>query len=435
MPAVPETRRKRGVRAMEESIRDKLKHWLEHGMIFLKWVACALLMGLVLGAAGTLFHYCVDGANRYSGQYPYLIWFLPLGGLLIMFLYKITKMERDQGTDLVIRSVRSTEPISIKTAPLIFVSTVLTHLLGGSAGREGAALQLGGSMAAQVGRWFRFDEKDERIMVMCGMSAAFSALFGAPLTAAVFSLEVISVGVMYYSALVPCVLSAVVGCGVAVYFGVIPVRFHLTGIPEMGALPLGKVILLAALCAVLSVVFCLVMHLSGKAYGRLLKNRYLRILAGGLLVIGLTYLFQTRDYNGAGMEVIRRAIDGGEARPEAFALKLALTAVTLGAGYRGGEIVPAFFVGATFGCVMGPLIGLDPSFAAGIGLIALFCGVVNCPLTSLLLGVELFGAEGILYYAVAAAVSYMLSGYHGLYRGQKILYSKTEPTFINTSST
>lgn len=135
------------------------------------------------------------------------------------------------------------------------------------------------------------------------------------------------------------------------------------------------------------------------------------------------------------MEVIRRAIDGGEARPEAFALKLALTAVTLGAGYRGGEIVPAFFVGATFGCVMGPLIGLDPSFAAGIGLIALFCGVVNCPLTSLLLGVELFGAEGILYYAVASAVSYMLSGYHGLYRGQKILYSKTEPTFINTSST
>ena len=261
---------------MEESIQEKLKHWLEHGLIFLKWVACALLMGLVLGAAGTLFHYCVDGANRYSGQYPYLIWFLPLGGLLIVFLYKITKMERDQGTDLVIRSVRSTEPISIKTAPLIFVSTVLTHLLGGSAGREGAALQLGGSMAAQVGRWFRFDEKDERIMVMCGMSAAFSALFGAPLTAAVFSLEVISVGVMYYSALVPCVLSAVVGCGVAVYFGVIPVRFHLTGIPEMGALPLGKVILLAALCAVLSVVFCLVMHLSGKAYGRLLKNRYPR---------------------------------------------------------------------------------------------------------------------------------------------------------------
>ena len=420
---------------MEESIQEKLKHWLEHGLIFLKWVACAVLIGLVLGAIGTLFHYCVDGANQYSGQYPYLIWFLPLGGLLIVFLYKITKMERDQGTDLVIRAVRSTEPISIKTAPLIFVSTVLTHLLGGSAGREGAALQLGGSVAAQIGRWFRFDEKDERIMVMCGMSAAFSALFGAPLTAAVFSLEVISVGVMYYSALVPCVLSALVGYGVAAYFGVRPVRFQLNGVPELGALSLGQVILLAALCAVLSVVFCLAMHFAGKAYGKLLKNRYLRVLVGGLLVIGLTYLFQTRDYNSAGMEVIRRAIDNGEARPEAFALKLLLTAVTLGAGYRGGEIVPAFFVGATFGCVIGPLIGMDPSFAAGIGLIALFCGVVNCPMTSLLLGVELFGVEGILYYAVAVAVSYMLSGYHGLYRGQKILYSKTEPTFINTSST
>lgn len=420
---------------MEETIREKLKHWLEHGLIFLKWVACAVLIGLVLGGIGTLFHYCVDGANVYSAKYPYLIWFLPIGGLLIVFFYRIMKMERDKGTDLVISAVRSTEPISIKTAPLIFVSTVITHLFGGSAGREGAALQLGGSVAAQIGRWFRFDEKDERIMVMCGMSAAFSALFGAPLTAAVFSMEVISVGVMYYSALVPCVLSAVVGYGVAGYFGVVPVRFHLTGVPEMGVLPVGKVILLAAACAALSVVFCLAIHLTGKAYGKLLKNRFVRIFAGGLLVIGLTYLFQTRDYNSAGMEVIRRAVDGGEARPEAFALKLLLTAVTLGAGYRGGEIVPAFFVGATFGCAVGPLIGLDPSFAAGIGLIALFCGVVNCPLTSLLLGVELFGVQGVLFYAIAVAVSYMLSGYHGLYRGQKIIYSKTEPTFINTTST
>ena len=419
----------------KERTEGRLRRLLEQPGTFLKWVLFAGVIGLAAGGVSSAFYYALNAVTALREANPWLLWLLPLGGVAIVLLYRICGMEKDRGTNFVLVAVRENQPLRLRTAPLIFAGTVLTHLLGGSAGREGAALQLGGSMAAQVGRWFRFDEKDERIMVMCGMSAAFSALFGAPLTAAVFSLEVISVGVMYYSALVPCVLSAVVGCGVAVYFGVIPVRFHLTGIPEMGALPLGKVILLAALCAVLSVVFCLVMHLSGKAYGRLLKNRYLRILAGGLLVIGLTYLFQTRDYNGAGMEVIRRAIDGGEARPEAFALKLALTAVTLGAGYRGGEIVPAFFVGATFGCVMGPLIGLDPSFAAGIGLIALFCGVVNCPLTSLLLGVELFGAEGILYYAVAAAVSYMLSGYHGLYRGQKILYSKTEPTFINTSST
>ena len=420
---------------MKELIRHKLQHDFKRIKTSAKWVLFSIVSGLLVGGVGTLFYFGMYVVTLTRTKNPWLIFLLPVSGILIVGCYRLLHDEKDTGTNLVLSAIHSDEDLPLRMAPLIFISTLITHLFGGSAGREGAALQLGGSIGNGLGKLFRFDEKDKHIMIMCGMSAAFSALFGAPLTAAVFSLEVISVGVMYYSALVPCVLSAVVGCGVAVYFGVIPVRFHLTGIPEMGALPLGKVILLAALCAVLSVVFCLVMHLSGKAYGRLLKNRYLRILAGGLLVIGLTYLFQTRDYNGAGMEVIRRAIDGGEARPEAFALKLALTAVTLGAGYRGGEIVPAFFVGATFGCVMGPLIGLDPSFAAGIGLIALFCGVVNCPLTSLLLGVELFGAEGILYYAVAAAVSYMLSGYHGLYRGQKILYSKTEPTFINTSST
>ena len=356
-----------------------------------KWLAVGGLIGGIGGIIGSVFHIGVNYATQVRLAHPWVLYLLPVLGVIIAGLYRVTKVE-GKDTNAVIESVHFGKNVPVLLVPVIFVSTVLTHLGGGSAGREGAALQIGGGIGHTTGRLLHLGEKDLPLATLCGMSAVFSALFGTPLTAAVFSLEVISVGVMYYSALVPCVLSAVVGCGVAVYFGVIPVRFHLTGIPEMGALPLGKVILLAALCAVLSVVFCLVMHLSGKAYGRLLKNRYLRILAGGLLVIGLTYLFQTRDYNGAGMEVIRRATDGGEARPEAFALKLALTAVTLGAGYRGGEIVPAFFVGATFGCVMGPLIGLDPSFAAGIGLIALFCGVVNSPIASMILSIELFGA-------------------------------------------
>lgn len=402
-------------------------------VVFLKWTAYACVVGTVMGFVGTLFHLCMERANDIRMQQEWLIWLLPLGGAAIALLYRICGMEQDQGTNLVITSVRSTEQISIKTAPLIFVSTFLTHLLGGSSGREGAALQMGGSIAYQIGRWIHLDAKDERMIVMCGMSAAFSALFGAPLTAAVFSMEVISVGVMYYAAIVPCVLAAVVGFSIAHGFGISPTAFSITGIPDLGPVSIGQVVLLAALCGGLSVLFCKGLHWTGGMYRKLLPNSIIRAVAGGILVVALTYLVQTRDYNGAGMNIIQNAMQG-QARPEAFILKMLFTALTLGAGFKGGEIVPTFFVGSTFGCVAGGFLGLDPSFGAAIGLVALFCGVVNCPVTSIILSVELFGAEGLLLFAIACAVSYMLSGYYGLYSGQKILYSKLKPEFINQNS-
>ncbi len=402
-------------------------------VVFLKWTAYACVVGTVMGFVGTLFHLCMEQANDIRMQQGWLIWLLPLGGAAIALIYRICGMEQDQGTNLVITSVRSTEQISIKTAPLIFVSTFLTHLLGGSSGREGAALQMGGSIAYQIGRWIHLDAKDERMIVMCGMSAAFSALFGAPLTAAVFSMEVISVGVMYYAAIVPCVLAAVVGFSIAHGFGISPTAFSITGIPDLGPVSIGQVVLLAALCGGLSVLFCKGLHWTGGMYRKLLPNSIIRAMAGGILVVALTYLVQTRDYNGAGMNIIQNAMQG-QARPEAFILKMLFTALTLGAGFKGGEIVPTFFVGSTFGCVAGGFLGLDPSFGAAIGLVALFCGVVNCPVTSIILSVELFGAEGLLLFAIACAVSYMLSGYYGLYSGQKILYSKLKPEFINQNS-
>ena len=402
-------------------------------VVFLKWTAYACVVGTVMGFVGTLFHLCMERANDIRMQQEWLIWLLPLGGAAIALLYRICGMEQDQGTNLVITSVRSTEQISIKTAPLIFVSTFLTHLLGGSSGREGAALQMGGRIAYQIGRWIHLDAKDERMIVMCGMSAAFSALFGAPLTAAVFSMEVISVGVMYYAAIVPCVLAAVVGFSIAHGFGISPTAFSITGIPDLGPVSIGQVVLLAALCGGLSVLFCKGLHWTGGMYRKLLPNSIIRAMAGGILVVALTYLVQTRDYNGAGMNIIQNAMQG-QARPEAFILKMLFTALTLGAGFKGGEIVPTFFVGSTFGCVAGGFLGLDPSFGAAIGLVALFCGVVNCPVTSIILSVELFGAEGLLLFAIACAVSYMLSGYYGLYSGQKILYSKLKPEFINQNS-
>ena len=320
---------------------------------------------------------------------------------------------------------------------------MLTHLCGGSSGREGAILQIGGSISSKVGRWMRLDDKDRRIITMCGMSAAFSALFGTPLTAAMFSMEVTSVGVLYYAAIVPCVLSSIVGLWMAQAFHVPPTQFSLDGVPNLTPLTLVQVIGLGILFALLSVFFCRLMHAAPHLYDKYLPNHLVRAAVGGGVVIALTFLVWlwnpgTYDYNGAGEAVLHAAIEG-QARPEAFLLKMLFTTITLGAGFKGGEIVPVFFTGATFGCTAAPLLGLHPSFGAGLGMVSVFCGVTNCPLTALLLSLELFAGDSygmftgqsLGLFAVCIAVSYMLSGYYGLYSEQKILYSKLRPEFIN----
>lgn len=397
---------------------------------FIKWLIIAGIVGVIVGLVGVGFHYAIDIATEFRTEHTNIIYLLPLGGIVIVFLYHICRLDKDKGTNYVLRAVRNNKAFSVFTAPLIFISSTITHLFGGSSGREGAALQLGGSIASAIGRLIKLDSKDERIMTMCGMSAAFAALFGTPVTAAIFSMEVASVGVMHFSAIVPCIVSAVVGTKIAMLCGVHAVSFELSGVPDFTFLSIGKIVLLSAMCAALSILFCVVMHNSEKLYSKYISNRYIRIATGGMIVVILTLIVGCHDYNGAGMNIVEKALNG-EAKYEAFILKILFTAVTLGAGYKGGEIVPVFFTGATFGNVAGKLIRLSPSFGAGIGLISLFCGVTNCPITSVVLSVELFGGENIMYFMLSCAISYLLSGYHGLYKEQKIIYSKLKPEFID----
>ena len=192
-----------------------------------------------------------------------------------------------------------------------------------------------------------------------------------------------------------------------------------------------KTAVLAALCALVSVLFCKTIHLVEHQLQKWIPNEWVRAVAGGCIIVALTALCRTTDYNGAGMEVITAAVEHGIARPEAFLLKLLFTAVTLACGFKGGEVVPSFFVGATFGCVVGPLLGIPAGVAAAVGLISVFCGATNCPIASIFLAVELFGDGGLLYFAVACGISYMLSGYSGLYSSQTILYSKLKAEYIN----
>lgn len=398
---------------------------------FVMWVCAGACIGFLVGLVGIAFHLGLEWATAFRTAHPQTIWLLPVGGLAIVLAYRLLGMEKDPGTNFILVAVRSNEVVTLKMAPLIFFSTILTHLLGGSAGREGAALQLGGSLASCFGRTIELNEREERMMTMCGMAAGFSALFGAPLTAVVFSMEVITVGVMHYSAMVPCIVSALVAASLSEGVGIAPTAFSIRGVPDAVKLDTAWCVgVLGVACAVLSILFCLAMERTAKAYRSKLPNPFLRVFCGGCILIALTWLVGCRDYNGAGMDIITAALSG-DAKAEAFLLKILFTALTLGAGFKGGEIVPSFFIGATFGCVVGPLLGLPAPFAASLGMAAVFCGVTNCPLASIFLSIELFGFEGAAYYALCCAVSYMLSGYYGLYTEQKIMYSKVQPEFIN----
>jgi H+/Cl- antiporter ClcA len=411
-------------------ILEKLRSASRYILAFVRWGLLAALTGLVGGGVGTLFHKAVEYATGVRLAHSWILYLLPLGGLLIVGLYHLLGTPEGFGTNQILDAIRGESKVPLALAPLIFLSTVITHLCGGSAGREGAALQLGGSIGSQLGGLFHLDEKDRHILIMCGMSAVFAALFGTPLTATFFAMEVISIGVIYYAGLVPCIISSLTAYGVSLLFGAEPVRFSLTQVPDPSILTILQVIALSALCAALSILFCLSMHKTGHLLQKWIPNGFLRAFLGGCAILLLTLLVGTTAYNGAGMDSIAAAISGS-ARPEAFALKILFTAVTIGAGFKGGEIVPTFFIGSTFGCVAGSLLGLDPGFGAAVGLIALFCGVVNSPIASMLLSIELFGAQGLLLFTIACGVSFMLSGYYGLYSSQKIVYSKLRAEYIN----
>ena len=406
------------------------KKILHHIIMFLKWTAISVISGVVVGGFSTLFAFIMNTATYFREEHDYIILFLPVAGILTVFLYSAFKYKNDKGTNLVISTIHAQSEIPFRMAPLIFITTILTHMFGGSAGREGAALQLGGSIGNQLGRWLHLDDADKRVVVLCGMSAAFSALFGTPMAAAVFSLEVVSVGVMYYAALLPCVFSSIIASYFAKFFSI--KESDLTGIdfPELNTLNALESVALSLLCAVLSIAFILMLHKTGDIFRKYLPNPYHRITLAAAVIAALSFLLGTRDYNGAGMDIIVKAIHG-EAVPYAFIMKMIFTAITIEAGFRGGEIVPSFFIGATFGCTFGLLIGFSPSLCAAIGMIAMFCGVTNCPITSLLISFELFGAGGVPYFMIAVAVSYAMSGYYGLYKDQTIVYSNYKTKFLN----
>lgn len=415
---------------MAEQTKKEIR---QTAQMFGKWTLLALLSGLIIGVVGALFAHAVNWATVTRKTHGWLLYLLPFGGLLIVWLYRRCGMAKDTGTNRVLRAVRRQGEMPLRTTPLIIIATVITHLFGGSSGREGAALQMGASLSAAIEKVIPLDKKDDKIIKMCGMSAGFSALFSTPLAATVFAMECVTVGKMHYAALYPCLLSALVAKLTALKLGGHPEVFTLVGVPELTSGSVLQVALLGLGCALIARLFCWSIAKAHHLYHHFLQNPYTAVFAGGCIVIVLTLLVGTRDFNGAGMDVIERMLHDG-ASPAAFLFKIIFTAATLACGFKGGEIVPAFFTGAAFGAAFGGFLGLTPSFAGGVCMVAVFCGVTNAPLASVLLAYELFGGAGLPLIFLAIALSFLLSGYSSLYSEQVINYGKLSPEYIGKTS-
>ncbi len=414
----------------KERFKHKLTHDLERLTITIKWVIFAVITGIILGILGTMFIKCINWATNIRTEHPYFLLFLPVGAVMILYFYKLLGTEKSRGTNLVISAIHSGDEIPLRMAPLIFFSTIFSHLCGASVGREGAALQLGGSIGNVLGKIFRFTERDQHVMIMCGMSASFSALFGTPMAAAIFSIEIVSVGIMHYAALVPCVISALVARGIAMYFGISSPIYSILNIPDFNITNALLISLLAILLGILSMGICILLHKGDTLSLKIFKNPYIRAAVFGAIILGITFIIGNQNYSGTGIDMIMGFI-GGNVKPYDFALKLLLTVLAILAGYKGGEIIPTFFIGAAFGSLFGIITGLSPSLCAAVGMGALFCGVTNCPITSILICLELFGLDGMPYYLLSVALSYMVSGYYSLYSSQRIVYSKYKSNYIN----
>lgn len=420
----------------KQFVKEKIDSGFNYAVTFAKWLCISCALGIAGGLVGSFFHMAVNWVTQFrTDDHEWTVFFAPIAGLFIVFLYRACKIDEETGTNLIISSIRTNIHVPIIMAPLIFISTVITHLVGGSAGREGAALQLGGSIGAKAGDILHLDQKDMSLAIMCGMSSVFSALFGTPLTATFFAMEVISVGVIYYAGLVPCIASSLVAYKVSLLLGLKPTAFIIgCELPRLSLVSVTQTGIIAVACALISILFCVAMKRSHDLFGIHIKNAYIRIAVGGMILIVLSLICSSGDYNGAGGQIISAAIEGGTAKPAAFLMKIIFTAVCIGSGFKGGEIVPTFFIGSTFGCIFAPLVGAEPCFGAAIGLVATFCGVVNCPIASIFLSFELFGSGATILFAIACGVSYMLSGYYGLYSSQKIMYSKLKPEYININA-
>lgn len=385
-----------------------------------KLISIYLFIGVFCGVVGTLFSKGVSLATNIRQENPWLLYFLPLAGIFSVLIYKFLKVT-NIGTNQVIASADGKTVLTYKLAPAVFFASILSHLCGASVGREGAALQIGGGSAIFFSKFFKLSEKQEKTLIYCGMAGVFSSVFGTPLSAAVFALEVVFVGRIYFPAAIGAFISSFTSYYTAVLLGAHSERFVISVVPEINFSVLWKILVLSLLAMAVGIIFCFCLKHVKTLFKKLIKNDFLRIVFGAIAIVLLTFAVGSYDYNGAGIHVIEKVFRDNTFVPTAFALKILFTCISVGVGFKGGEIVPTLFIGATLGAFGGTLLGLPVAFSAALCMISLFCCVTNCPLASMFLAAELFFGKGLGYFFIAVIINFCLSGKISLYSTQKSL--------------
>ncbi|MEW9698347.1 voltage-gated chloride channel family protein [Paenibacillus sp. SI8] len=401
----------------------------------LKWIFYGGLTGILSGSSSALFLASLDWATVQRESHFWLLFLLPLSGACMSYLYLKYGKNAGKGNNLILERIQhGQETIPFRMAPLVLLGTVLTHLFGGSAGREGTAVQMGGSFSEWIGNVFKVDETDRKILLMCGISSGFGAVFGTPLAGTIFGIEVIAIGLVSYRAILPCFIASFVGNLVTTAWGIHHIHYQMGQIPDLSTMLLIKVVFASILFGLTSILFSELTHRLKKIYSAMFKNPILKSFVGGLVIIALVYIFGTRDYLGLGIPLLQESFEQPVA-PLAFLWKILFTALTLGAGYQGGEVTPLFVIGGTLGNSLASMLHISAPFLAGLGLIAVFSGAANTPLACFIMGIELFGSEGAIYMFIACIISYLFSGHSGIYTSQQIGVSKSKLHFITENST
>lgn len=385
------------------------------------WCILGAGVGVLAGVSSVAFLLGLQWATTTREATPWLLWLLPLAGVVIGFVYSRFGKEVEGGNNLLLERIHKAEgDVSWRMAPLIALSTVVTHLFGGSAGREGTAVQMGGGLADLMARALRLSSSDRRMLLMSGISGGFGAVFGTPLAGTVFGLEVLAIGRIRYDALVPCFVASAVGDMVCRMLGIDHHAYTVGIVPNVTPMLLLWTALAGGCFGMASLAFSELTHAIQHAAKSLVKLSWVRPMFGGVGVVGLTYLVGSRDYLGLSLPLIERSFTPQGVFLGAFALKILFTAITLGTGFKGGEVTPLFCIGATLGYAFAWLTGQPTAVFAALGFVAVFAGAANTPLACILMGIELFGSGLAVPLTLACIVSYITSGHRGIYMSQQV---------------
>ena len=405
------------------------------GWFIVRWIFLILPLSIITGSLVALFLWLLESVTQLRWLHAWLLYCLPIAGIGIYVLYRLFGKDAEAGNNLIIDEIHQpgggVPPVM---TPLVLATTIITHLFGGSAGREGTAVQMGGSMASLLAKWYALNASDTRLLLIAGVAGGFGAVFGTPVTGAVFALEVVAIGSLRYEALIPALAAAIASHFVCLAWGIHHTAYAIQ-IPESSSAGnlflLIKIIIAAVFFGLISRGFAGSIHQLKKICQQWVRPAWIIPVIGGGLIISLTWISGSRDFLGLG---VTNPNPGGSSIVAAFhahgvgsfdfAWKLLFTVVTLSSGFKGGEVTPLFFIGAALGCSFASWLQVPADLMAGLGLIAVFAGATNTPIACTLMGVELFGGHYVLYYAVACFMAYYFSGHTGIYGAQRVFQQK-----------